>query len=203
MPPEKPKERLLDIVAIGASAGGVEALSSLFEHLPRNLPATILVVLHRPPSAISHLPAILSRQTDLQVIVPHGQEPLQYGLCFVGPPDQHLTVGPDQRIRLLPDSTYRGHTIDELFCSLARHAGERTIAVVLSGVQKDGALGMKAIKEAGGAALVQSPEEAIYPDMPRGAMKYDGPIDFVGPVNALAREISRMVGHKPTLGLSS
>jgi chemotaxis response regulator CheB len=112
-------------------------------------------------------------------------------------------VGSDLRIHLLPDSTYRGRTVDELFCSLARHAGERTIAVVLSGVQKDGALGMKAIKKAGGAALVQSPEEAIYPDMPQSAIKYDGPIDFVGPVNALAREISRMVGRKPPLGLSS
>ncbi len=98
-------------------------------------------------------------------------------------------------MHLLPDHFYRGHNIDILFFSLARHAGNRTIGVVLSGMLKDGALGLKAIKEAGGVALVQSPQEATFPEMPESAIRYCDAIDFVGPVHALAKEICRLVGQ--------
>jgi two-component system chemotaxis response regulator CheB len=191
------RERQLDIVAIGASAGGVEAISNLLHALPRMLPAAILIALHRSPYKISKLQHILSSGTTLPVVVPHGGEQLQRGFCFLGHPDRHLTLGPDLRVHLLPNSFYRAHNIDALFCSLARHAGSRTIGVVLSGVLKDGTLGLKAIKEAGGVALVQSPEEAVYPDMPRSAIEHDGDIDLVGPVGVLAAEICRLVGQGP------
>jgi two-component system chemotaxis response regulator CheB len=106
------------------------------------------------------------------------KEQLRHGTCLIGEPDRHLTVGPDLRVHLLPNSFYRSHSIDALFCSLARHAGTRTIGVVLSGMLKDGTLGLKAIKEAGGIALVQSLEEAAYPEMPQSAIKHDGKIDL-------------------------
>jgi two-component system chemotaxis response regulator CheB len=106
-------------------------------------------------------------------------------------------LGPDLRVHLLPNGFYRAHNIDALFCSLARRAGSRTIGVVLSGLLKDGTLGLKAIKEAGGVALVQSPGEAAYPDMPRSAIEHNGDIDLVGPVGELAAEICRLVGQEP------
>lgn len=188
-------EPSLDIVAIGASAGGLEAVCELLKEVPRGLPATVLVVIHRPTARISHLPEILARETHLHVVTPHGGEPMHHGDCLIGPPDRHLTIGPDLRVQLLSDSFYRGHNIDALFSSLALHAGRRTIGVVLSGLLKDGTLGLRAIKEAGGIALVQSPQSAQYSDMPRSAIVHDGPVDLVGPPHALAVAIGRLVGH--------
>jgi hypothetical protein len=104
---------------------------------------------------------------------------------------------------LVPDGFYRGHCIDALFQSLARHAGQRTIGVILSGMRKDGSLGLRAIKEAGGIALVQSPEEAAYPDMPQNAIEYDGSIDFIGPIDVIAEEICRRVGAAPAHSMTA
>ena len=187
---EQPKTGRRDIVAIGASAGGLEAISGLLKNLPSTISATIFAVLHRPPARLSSLPQILRRETPLPVAMPHDGTKLQHGTCYVGSTNLHLTVGSDQKVQLLHDGFYSGHNIDPLFCSLARHAGSRTIGVVLSGVDKDGSLGLKAIKDAGGIALVQSPEEASFSDMPRNAIKYGRPVDFVGPVHALANEFS-------------
>jgi len=192
-----------DIVAIGASAGGVEAVTKLLHALPRAFPACILVALHRSPFKISDLHHVLSRKTKLQVVVPQGGEQLRQGICFVGKPDRHITVGPDLRIHLLANTFYRAHNIDALFCSLARHAGARTIGVVLSGMLKDGTLGLKAIKDTGGIALVQSPEEAAYPEMPRSAIEHDGHVDLVGPVEVLAKEIINLVSQRPKLAAVS
>jgi chemotaxis response regulator CheB len=83
-------------------------------------------------------------------------------------------------------------------CSaLARHAGKRTIGVILSGLLKDGSFGLKAIKEAGGMVLVQNPAEAAYAEMPQSAIRYDGPVDLIGPIDALATEICRLTGYEP------
>src|ERR1700761_942980 len=84
--------------------------------------------------------------------------------------------------------------IDALFCSLARNAGRRTIGVVLSGMLRDGTLGLKAIKEAGGIALVQAPEEAEFSEMPKSAIAYAGPVDLVGSIEVLAKQIAILVG---------
>lgn len=156
-----------------------------------------MVVLHRSPDYASYLPQILAREVRLHVKVPDEDEPLRPGVCLVGLPNRHLTVGPDLRVHFLQDHFYRGHNINVLFQSLAQHAGKRTIGVVLSGLLKDGTLGLKAIKEAGGVALVQSPEQAVYSEMPRNAIHHDGAIDFVGSLHALANEIRRLVDDVP------
>jgi two-component system, chemotaxis family, protein-glutamate methylesterase/glutaminase len=185
----------LNIVAIGASAGGIAAISKLIALLPDDLAACVLVVLHRTPDVVSHLHHILAQTTNLRVLVPHGGEQLKPGLCLVAPTKHHMTIGPDHRVHLVPDSFYRAHSIDTLFNSLARNAGRHTIGVVLSGTLKDGTLGLKAIKEAGGVALVQTPEEAEYSEMPKSAIAYDGPVDSVGSIEVLAKEIAILVGH--------
>lgn len=187
--PADDRRQKLDIVAIGASAGGVEAISNLVRRLPRDLPAAVVVVLHRPAGRASALPAILARECPLPVVIPEFGEALRHGVCYVGHPDRHLVMGPNAHWAYLVDSQYRGRNIDELFCSLARYADGRTIGVILSGSLDDGSAGLKAIKDAGGMALVQSPEQAAFPDMPRNAIRYNGPVDCVGSIPMLAAKI--------------
>jgi chemotaxis response regulator CheB len=162
----------------------------------------VLVVLHRPTERTSFLPGILARLTGMRIVVAQEGESLEHGACYLGEPDSHLLIGPGPRFHLLPDHFYRAHNIDALFQSLAHHAGPRVIGVILSGMLKDGSLGLKAIKEAGGLAMVQSPDEALFKDMPQSAIEHDGVIDFIGPIDALAEEICRAVGADPN-GTSS
>jgi chemotaxis response regulator CheB len=180
-----------DIVAIGASSGGIDALQSLLAALS-DLDAIVLVVLHRPANRISFLREILVRKSRMPVVIARHGELLRRGVCYIAEPSQHLMVGPGLRADLLPDHRYTTRNIDQLFISLARHYGARTIGVVLSGQLDDGTRGLAAIKKAGGIAMVQSPDEAAYPDMPRNAIKYDGPVDLVAPIPDLALEIIRL-----------
>jgi chemotaxis response regulator CheB len=108
-------------------------------------------------------------------------------------------VGPAVILHFLPDGFYRGYCIDALFQSLGRHAGPRTIGVILSGILKDGSPGLSAIKEAGGLAFVQVPGEAEYKDMPSNAVAFDGPIDLVGSFQAIAEEIRLRTETPPSL----
>jgi two-component system chemotaxis response regulator CheB len=181
------------LVVIGASAGGVEALSDLLSYVPPNLRAIVVCATHRGPHQPNRLQEILARAAHLPVVVPHDGEKLQPGVCYVGMADPHLTIGPGPSARLIADGFYRGHNIDALFAAAARHGGERVIGVVLSGLGKDGTEGLTAIKDLGGVALVQSIRDAAYGDMPRSAIALDGKIDFVGTTKELAEEICRRV----------
>lgn len=188
-----------DIVVIGASAGGVEALRHLLGRLPGDLPASVLVVLHRSPEHVSHLAQILARATKLSVTMAKNGEPLKHGVCYLADTDQHLLVGPGLRARLVQDGFYRAHNIDALFCSSAINAGARVVGVVLSGILKDGAFGLRLIKDAGGVTLVQDPAEASYPDMPLNALQIDGTVDMVGTLEEIAARIRDLAGA-PTIG---
>jgi two-component system chemotaxis response regulator CheB len=193
--PVQPKKNVYNIVAIGASAGGVAAVSELLSLLPGDLAAAVLVVVHRDPDRRSHLQNILTRKCQLKVAVPRQGDRLEYGVCFVGTPDQHLTVAPGLHVHLMPGHFYRGHNIDALFNSLARSAANRAIGLVLSGMLKDGTQGLKAIKESGGMAFVQSPKEAAYPDMPENAVRHGGTIDLIAPVAELAKTLVKIAGR--------
>jgi two-component system chemotaxis response regulator CheB len=139
----------------------------------------------------------------MPVILAQNGDRLQTGKCYLGPPGAHLTVERGGVIKLLADGFYQAHAIDVLFQSLALNAGSRTIGVVVSGMLKDGTVGLRAIKQAGGFALVQAPEEALHKDMPQNAIEFDGNIDFIGTVEAIADEIFRLVGTPAHLDLSS
>jgi two-component system chemotaxis response regulator CheB len=195
MLPIRPRRNVHDIVAIGASAGGVEAVSDLVSLLPRDLAAAVLIVMHRDPGRTSHLHQVLSRRSKLKIVIPDEGYRLEEGVCIVSTPERHLTIGPGLQVHLMPDHFYRSHNVDALFNSLARNGGSRTIGVILSGLLKDGTAGLKAIKESGGIALVQSPEEAGYSDMPDNAIRHNGSIDMIAPIARLAKEISRLAGH--------
>jgi len=184
-----------DVVVIGASAGGLPHISTLLELLPADLPAIVLVVLHRPGDQVSHLRDVLARKSRMQVVEAAQGEELLVGVCYLGQPAEHLGIDALVRARLTadPGGTRRGKTIDDLFGSVADHAGSRVIGVVLSGALRDGTEGLAAIKRAGGIAMVQSPAEAQFADMPESAIAYDHMVDLVAPTAELARAIERHV----------
>ena len=162
-----------DVVAVGASAGGVEALRALVAGLPPDYPGAILVVLHVPRDSASALPAILSRSGPLPATTATDGETLETGRIYVAPNDHHLLVL-DGRLRLTRGPAENGHrpAIDPLFRSVARAYGRRAIGVVLSGSRDDGAAGLATIAVRGGAAVVQDPADALYPWMPRAAIAH-------------------------------
>jgi two-component system, chemotaxis family, protein-glutamate methylesterase/glutaminase len=163
-----------DVIVIGASAGGVEALLALFAEIPGDIPAAIAVVLHRSPVHETRLAGVLGRRAALPVREPSGGEALEPGVIWLAPRDQHLLVE-DGRL-LLSRGPRQHHTrpaIDPLFISAARAAASRVVGVVLSGTGDDGVRGLIAIKAAGGLSLVQDPEEARHAGMPRSALACD------------------------------
>ena len=171
-----------DVVAVGASAGGVEALRTFVAGLPADYPGSVLVVLHVPRDGPSALPRILSRSGPLPAAVAVDGEELRDGHIYVAPNDHHLLVL-NGRIRLTRGPAENGHrpAIDPLFRSVARAFGPRAVGVVLSGSRDDGAAGLTSIAGRGGTTVVQDPDDALYPWMPRAAMSHVTP-DHIVPV---------------------
>jgi len=185
--PERPRGQA--VVIAGASAGGVEALVHLVRSLPADFPHAMLIVLHVSPSGTSVLPAILARACRLPVCAPADGEELSPGHVYVAPPDSHLVVE-DSHLRLSQAPRENGHrpAIDPTMRTAANAYGGATIGIVLSGSRDDGTAGLIAIKARGGIAIVQDPEEALYPAMPLSAIAHAEP-DAVLPVAAMARWI--------------
>lgn len=155
------------IVTVGASAGGVEALTRFVADLPADLNAALLVVLHVAPDLPSYLPRILERSGSLPCVHAVDGDALRAGLIEVAPPDRHMAVE-DRCIRVWKGSRENRHrpSIDVLFRSAAVAHGPFAIGVILSGALDDGVAGMAAIARAGGHALVQDPAEARHPYLP-------------------------------------
>ncbi|HEY3886002.1 MAG TPA: chemotaxis protein CheB [Vicinamibacterales bacterium] len=167
-----------DVIVIGASAGGVEAISRIVADLPREIRASIFVVLHISRGR-SMLPEILTRAGRLPASHPTDGEPLQYGRIYIAPPDQHMVVL-DGAVRIVHTSSENGvrPAVDPLFRSAARAYGARVVAAILTGTLDDGTAGIAAVKEAGGVTIAQDPDEAFAPGMPRSAVAA-GMIDHV------------------------
>lgn len=153
--------------------GGVEALSRLVAQLPEDFPAAVFVVLHLAPNYKSVLPDILSRAGRLPARHPEDQEPVRKGHIYVAPNDMHLMVDRGH-VRVVKGPRENGHrpAVDPLFRSAARAYGPRVVGVVLTGALDCGTGGLLAVKAQGGVAVVQNPEEAFCPDMPRSALEY-------------------------------
>lgn len=181
-----------DIIVIGASAGGVEALSLLVEQLPADLPASIFVVLHLPAHSPSLLPQILSRRGPLPAGHPADGESIRPGQIYIAPPDFHLLLQSDC-VRLVRSPRENGHrpAVDPMFRTAARVFGPRVVGVVLSGTLDDGTVGLAAIKQKGGIAIVQDPGEALYGGMPRNALESVA-VDHTLPVAEIAGLLDRL-----------
>ena len=178
----------IDVIAIGASAGGVGSLQRVVEHIPAGFPATILIALHLPDGIRSMLPEILTRAGNLPATHAVNGEVAQPGHIYVAPAGFHLTVN---RSRMVVHRGAREHgvrpAIDPLFRSVAVAYGARAVGIVLSGLLDDGTAGLREIKRAGGIAVVQDPRDTEWPSMPRSALKhvevdYSVPAAQIGPL---------------------
>jgi two-component system chemotaxis response regulator CheB len=171
-----------DVIVIGASAGGVEALIQLFALLPSDLSAVVAAVLHRSPVYNLKLEQVLGRRARLPVIEPAHEEPFKQGTIYLAPRDHHLTLN-HQYLKL--DRGPREHhtrpAVDPLFRSAAASHGQRVVGVVLTGGGDDGVSGLLGIKNAQGITIAQDPSEARVASMPCNAIIYDH-VDLVLPL---------------------
>lgn len=162
-----------DIVVIGASAGGIEALRTIFAALPRDLAASIFVVLHTAPDSPGVLAAIFDKAGPLPAKHAEPGERIEAGRIYVAPPDQHMLIAPG-RVELSrgPKENRFRPAVDPLFRSAAQTYGPRVVGVILTGGLDDGTNGLWTIKQLGGTAVVQDPAEALAPSMPLSAMRH-------------------------------
>jgi len=183
------------VVAIGTSAGGVDALQILFEALPDDLNATFVVIIHLDPGRQSELPEILARRTAMPVGQVSGPVELVRNRVYVIPPNRQLVIS-DHEIATIEFAEPRGkrRPIDHFFRSMAEQRGDG-VAIVLTGSGSDGAIGARAVKEAGGVVLVQDPSEAAYASMPTNAVA-TGVADFVLPIRDLAARLVHVLQSK-------
>jgi two-component system chemotaxis response regulator CheB len=160
-----------DVIVIGGSAGGVEALRELLSLLPADLPAAVFVVLHIGQASMLH--SLLARDSALPVVAARSGAVFERGTVYVGVPGVHLLLHDDHiLLRRGPRENYTRPAIDVLFRSAAASLGSRVIGVLLSGALSDGTAGLRAIKRCGGLAVVQDPEEALVSSMPRSALRH-------------------------------
>ncbi|MDB5929296.1 MAG: CheB methylesterase [Polaromonas sp.] len=178
-----------NIVVVGGSAGGLQALEQLVSHLPADLDAAIFVVLHIPSHTPTELDKIVARNTPLQVSLAQDKQAVESGRIYIAPTDRHLMLQ-DGLLRITrgPKEGRSRPSIDVLFRSAAENFGPRAVGVVLSGMLDDGTAGLWAIKDRRGMALVQSPEEALHSSMPQSSISHVK-VDMVAPVKELAKEV--------------
>src|ERR671931_1352828 len=152
--------RISQLVVVGASAGGIDALSTLVATLPRDFPAPLLIAQHLDPGRPSHLAQILARRSTLPVHTVTDQAPLENGVVFVVPANHHVEIT-DHAISLRTRDGGRSMpSVDLLLTTAAPVFGENLIAVILTGTGTDGAAGARAVKEAGGMGVIQNPPTA-------------------------------------------
>lgn len=189
------------VVGIGASAGGLEALTQLFQSVPRDPGLAFILVQHLAPDHKSALVHLLTQQTSMQVAEAVEGVEVQSNCVYIIPPDRQLAIA-NGRLRLSAFAKSNGAnmSIDFFFMSLAEDQGAAAIGVILSGAGGDGALGLKAIREAGGITFAQDEESAKFPSMPHSAVS-TGSADIVLPPAGIAKELVRiaatMIMEKP------
>src|ERR1041384_832966 len=186
------RSKSFPIVGIGASAGGLEAMTELLKHLPANSGLGVVLVQHLDPSHESAMASLLTRVTEMPVSEAKNDMALQPNHFYIIPPNKLMTVS-QRRLKLSPRKDSR-LPIDEFFRTLADEEGHRAIGVILSGNASDGTEGCRAIKAAGGIAFAQDEKTAKYPGMPASAIAA-GCVDFVLPPQRIARELMRIAGH--------
>ena len=181
-----------DIIVIGSSAGGVETLMRLCAGLPVDLSAAVFIVQHISPTSKSVLPDLLTRAGPLPARHPVDGEAIQSGHIYVAPPDQHLLLREGSiMLRHGPQENRTRPAIDPLFRSAAVAYGPRVIGVVLTGLLDDGAAGLVAIRRCGGLCIVQDPDDAQWPEMPRRAIERTQP-DHIVPISEMPALLARL-----------
>jgi two-component system chemotaxis response regulator CheB len=193
--PVEPVAAAFDVVAIGASAGGVEALHVVINSLPADFPAAVLIVQHMDPRHRSHLADLLSRHSRLPVKQASNGEMLRPGTAYLAAPNAHLLVR-DGRLVFSdrPSVHFSRPSVDLLFASVAEAYGVRALGVVLSGSGVDGADGVRAIKARGGTTIVQNPASAAHSGMPHAA-RATGCADHILPLEDIGPALVDLAGN--------
>jgi len=187
------------IVAVGTSSGGLEALRALLGALPEDFPAPLCIVMHTAAETPGILAAILNRSTALDVRYAADGSPLRAGRVYIAQADRHLLVEPGRlRVTAGPRKNRFRPAIDPLFRSVAQVFGPGAVGVLLTGSLDDGTSGLEVIKRLGGAAVVQDPADALFPEMPQSAIEHVA-VDHVVPLagmGPLLTELMRAPGQK-------
>jgi two-component system chemotaxis response regulator CheB len=188
-----------NIIVMGASAGGFNAIKCLMADLPADLPAAVFIVWHMSPDIQGILPEVINKLGGLPAAHGIDREPIRMNRVYVAPPDQHLLIEKD-RVRLSkgPKENRFRPAVDPLFRSAAYTYGARVIGIVLSGGLDDGSAGLWTIKSRGGIALVQDPADAEVPSMPANALKAVA-VDYQVPVSAMAPLLVKLATTTVTL----
>lgn len=183
-----------NVVAIGASLGGLKAIDKILSALPANFPAAIVVVQHLSSLYTSYMPELLNRHTPLRVKHAEAGELLRPRTVYIAVPGKHLLINLDGTLCLSDAAkvNFVRPAADKLFISLAASYKSRAIAVVLSGRQTDGLLGVLAVKKHGGIAIAQDEATSECFDMPKSAIS-TGKVDWVLPLNAIAPALVSLV----------
>lgn len=181
-----------DIVVIGTSAGGVEALRTLVGALPSDFPGSIFIVMHTAPDSPGVLAQILDRAGALPAANAFNRETIRPGRIYVAPPDCHLLLEPGAvRVTRGPKENRFRPAVDPLFRSAAQVFGPRVVGVILTGGLDDGTSGLWAVKRLGGTAVVQDPGEAFMPSMPLSAINRVE-VDYMLPLAEMAPLLARL-----------
>lgn len=183
-----------EIVAIAASAGGLNAISEVLAGLPADFPAAIAIVQHLDPRHRSLMADILSRRTPLAVKQAEEGDVLQAGTVYIAPPNRHLLVNPDSTLSLTQSELvhFVRPSADLLFDSVAASYKAAAIAVVLSGTGNDGAMGVQAIDKMGGTVIAQDQATSEFFGMPSTAI-HTGAVDFILPLSEIAPALITLV----------
>ncbi len=193
--PEVVPEASFPVVGVGASAGGLEALTEFLKALPARTGMAFVVIQHLAPERDSALTQLLSKATSMPVVEVSDGLAMHPNCVYVIPPNKSMTVQ-GHALKLAPreraSSPY--HPIDEFAFALAREQKTSAIGVILSGSGSDGTLGLKAIKAEGGVTFAQEPQSAAWPSMPASAIAA-GAVDFVLPAARIAAELTRIARH--------
>jgi two-component system CheB/CheR fusion protein len=181
------------VVALGASAGGLNALQRFFEHMPPDSGMAFVVMMHLAPDYESHLAALLQGFTEMPVLQVNEPVALQPNHVFVAPPNRNLfAVGDQLGLAALEEQRSERAPIDYFFRTVANTLRMRAICVVLSGSGSDGTQGLRSVKEMGGLTVAQDPADAEYDAMPKSAIA-TGQVEIVLPVEDIAAKLLEYV----------
>ena len=195
-----PAQLDIQAVLIGGSAGALEVVSHILPALPRDFAPSIVIVIHLPPHRPSALAEALRPTCQLSLREPQDKEPLAPSTVYLAPPDYHLLIDPGPLFSLSMDEpvNYSRPSIDVLFESAADVLGPRCAGIIVSGANPDGAQGLRAVAQAGGHAVAQSPDDAAHRMMPQSALALC-PDAFVLSAKEIAQWLLQISGM-PNLG---
>jgi len=180
-------------IAIGTSAGGIDALDFLLPHLPAMTSAAIFVVLHISPDSDSYFLQIFNRKCKLKVKEACDTEEIKPGVIYFAPPGYHLLIEEDFTLTLNVDEkvNFSRPSIDLMFETAAEAFKKNLTGILLTGANSDGSIGLKTIKDLGGTTIVQDPKEARFPDMPLSALQLHSP-DMILKLEDIARYFEKI-----------